>query len=305
MAGANGPSYDWVCLYCETVCSRGTGSCAKSGFPASASGAELERAKQLGSASAFVAEKAVVRKQWRRIPLPRKIFIVLAISLLALGLALLRLSWGWHSMGLGALLVALALALSAGLRRDRVSNEVHARERRSIGDSGQPLSCTVGRTRVLVQAVSWAIFAALTAGNVAAQLAPNAPPDKALTFQEQQLAAFEKAIAPYVKVARETYPGVRARFLQGLPQGQHFFVVARASDESGRWEQIFVRVETIRDGIIAGVVSSQVSLPGLKLGQSFSVKEGELLDWVITKPDGSEEGNVVGKFLDTYDSHGA
>jgi hypothetical protein len=30
------------------------------------------------------------------------------------------------------------------------------------------------------------------------------------------------------------------------------------------------------------------------------VSEAELLDWLITKPDGSEEGNVVGKFLDTY-----
>ena len=28
--------------------------------------------------------------------------------------------------------------------------------------------------------------------------------------------------------------------------------------------------------------------------------ESDLLDWVIRKPYGSEEGNVVGKFLDTY-----
>jgi hypothetical protein len=26
--------------------------------------------------------------------------------------------------------------------------------------------------------------------------------------------------------------------------------------------------------------------------------EPVLIDWLITKPDGSEEGNVVGKFLD-------
>jgi hypothetical protein len=27
--------------------------------------------------------------------------------------------------------------------------------------------------------------------------------------------------------------------------------------------------------------------------------EPVLIDWLITKPDGSEGGNVVGKFLDT------
>ena len=26
----------------------------------------------------------------------------------------------------------------------------------------------------------------------------------------------------------------------------------------------------------------------------------EVLDWTISKPDGTEEGNFVGKFLDTY-----
>ena len=28
--------------------------------------------------------------------------------------------------------------------------------------------------------------------------------------------------------------------------------------------------------------------------------ESELVDWVITHPDGIEEGNVVGKFLDEW-----
>lgn len=28
--------------------------------------------------------------------------------------------------------------------------------------------------------------------------------------------------------------------------------------------------------------------------------ETDMLDWPITRPDGTEEGNFVGKFLDTY-----
>lgn len=34
-------------------------------------------------------------------------------------------------------------------------------------------------------------------------------------------------------------------------------------------------------------------------GDHNELKEADLVDWLISKPDGSEEGNVVGKFLDT------
>jgi len=32
----------------------------------------------------------------------------------------------------------------------------------------------------------------------------------------------------------------------------------------------------------------------------ISFPESEIMDWTIVLADGSEEGNVVGKFLDTY-----
>ena len=38
----------------------------------------------------------------------------------------------------------------------------------------------------------------------------------------------------------------------------------------------------------------------LLLGDPYTFPEGELVDWLITHPDGSEEGNVVGKFLDEW-----
>ncbi len=42
---------------------------------------------------------------------------------------------------------------------------------------------------------------------------------------------------------------------------------------------------------------------GYKEGDEFRISKTELLDWTISKPDGSEEGNVVGKFLETYQPH--
>jgi hypothetical protein len=40
---------------------------------------------------------------------------------------------------------------------------------------------------------------------------------------------------------------------------------------------------------------------GYRLGDRYTFPESELRDWLIAKPDGSEEGNYVGKFLDGYE----
>lgn len=41
-------------------------------------------------------------------------------------------------------------------------------------------------------------------------------------------------------------------------------------------------------------------LRGFKKGDKLKVEEKDVLDWTISKPDGTEEGNVIGKFLDTW-----
>jgi hypothetical protein len=134
-----------------------------------------------------------------------------------------------------------------------------------------------------------------------ATLAPNAPPDRPHAISERRLAAYDEAIAPYVAEARRTWPDARRRFLSGLPAGHVFFVTTRLRDSEGLWEQSFVRVQSIRDRTITGLIASNLGLvKGYRINQSYSFDENELLDWMVANPDGSEEGNVVGKFLDTY-----
>jgi hypothetical protein len=153
-------------------------------------------------------------------------------------------------------------------------------------------------TRTIIVVSIIALFSAKIS---VAQLAPNAPQDNAQAIAERQAAALQSAIAPYISAARQTYPMARARFLGGLPKGEIFFVVTRLTDSAGHWEQVFIRVKTIAGGLIFGVLSSEVKLvSGYKPGQSYAFMESDLIDWLIAKPDGSEEGNVVGKFLDTY-----
>jgi hypothetical protein len=133
------------------------------------------------------------------------------------------------------------------------------------------------------------------------QLAPNAPQDKPGGLTAEQTNAFERAIAPYVAKARASYPEAKNRFLAGLPRGQAFFLTTRLHDKDGKWEQVFIAVERIKDSKVTGSISSDLNtVKGFKRGQKYTFPESELLDWLITKPDGKEEGNFVGNFLDTH-----
>lgn len=132
-------------------------------------------------------------------------------------------------------------------------------------------------------------------------LAPNAPSDRPQDITADQTRKFQDAIRPYVQKARETYPEAKKKYLEGLPPNNVFFATARLRDSAGRWEQVFIEVKEIKNGIIRGIIASEIRLvSGFKYGDQFSLAESDLIDWTISKPDGTEEGNFVGKFLDTY-----
>ena len=116
----------------------------------------------------------------------------------------------------------------------------------------------------------------------------------------EQLSQQEKELAPLIAKARKTYPAALERFKQGLPHGEHFAVVTRLKDGSGRFEQVFVSVDSVQQGGLDGTIISDVELiSGYHRGDRYRVPESEILDWVISKPDGSEEGNLIGKYLDS------
>ncbi len=110
-----------------------------------------------------------------------------------------------------------------------------------------------------------------------------------------------KALEPYVAQAQASYPAATQRFLQGLPSGQTFFVTIRLTDSLNRHEQVFLAVDSIDTGRVVGRLWSEIAaVSGYRLGQRYEAKEPDIVDWMISQPDGTEEGNVVGKFLDTY-----
>jgi hypothetical protein len=67
----------------------------------------------------------------------------------------------------------------------------------------------------------------------------------------------------------------------------------------GREEAVFVTVTGIKGDQVTGRIDSDVrGVAGYRAGDSYTLSERDIVDWVIVRPDGSEEGNLVGKFLD-------
>ena len=136
-------------------------------------------------------------------------------------------------------------------------------------------------------------------------LSPDAPKDRPVTITAVDEASFQAAEAPYIAKARSTYLVAKAKFLSGLPKGEIFFVTTRLHDKNSRTEQVFVEVSSIQGDHILGHIASQLMVvKGFQNGQFYVFPESDLIDWLITHPDGSEEGNYVGKFLDSYHEAG-
>ena len=132
-------------------------------------------------------------------------------------------------------------------------------------------------------------------------VAPNAPKDKPISAGTTEAEQIEEAIKPYIEKARATYQPAKARFLAGLPPKHTFFITTRLFDSSKRFEQVFIAVNDIKEGRINGVIASDIRLvSGYKQGDEYTFPESELIDWTISRPDGTEEGNFVGTFLDSF-----
>jgi hypothetical protein len=134
------------------------------------------------------------------------------------------------------------------------------------------------------------------------KLSPDAPKDMPVDARTaKDVEELEKAIAPYIEKARKSYPDAKKRYLAGLPEGHHFFVVTKLKDKRGKLEQVFISVTKIEGEKITGRIANEIrTVQGFKEGDAYTFTDGELLDWLIARPDGREEGNLVGKFLDEW-----
>jgi uncharacterized protein YegJ (DUF2314 family) len=134
-----------------------------------------------------------------------------------------------------------------------------------------------------------------------------APADKSTSTRgQEQVDAYDRAIAPYVAKARASYPAAKKRYLAGLPPDHTFAVWIRLyqndkKSRENRHEDVFVVVEQIKEGKIRGYINNKLDLlTNYQKGERIQFPESDVKNWVIVRPDGSEEGNDVGKFLEHW-----
>jgi hypothetical protein len=132
------------------------------------------------------------------------------------------------------------------------------------------------------------------------QVAPNAPADRpAYATDTSGAHRLQQLVERCAERAHATYPAVRARYLHGLPANQTLFVTINLRDAEGRTEGVFLAVDEIRADTVRGRIWNQIGVVhGFQYGQALAVPESEVLDWTISHPDGTEEGNYVGKAID-------
>jgi hypothetical protein len=134
------------------------------------------------------------------------------------------------------------------------------------------------------------------------RLSPNAPEDRPVSGDAVcQWQIMLKAMEPYVAKARQSYPDARRRFVGRAQPVRPLFVTTQLHDAKGHHEQVFVAVDSIVGARIFGTLSSPINVvQGYRYRQPYAFDDKELVDWTFANPDGSEEGNVVGKFIETY-----
>ena len=162
------------------------------------------------------------------------------------------------------------------------------------------------RWRILATAAVLLVVAAPAHAQRSVELAPNAPPDRPVDATLRcQLAAMKRAVAPLSAAARASFPAARERFERGLPPRHTFFVSTWLRDSAGHEELVFVAVDSVTGAGDATRISGRIWSPvqvvrGYSYRQPYVFPVADLVDWMVARPDGTEEGNEVGKFMDTY-----
>jgi hypothetical protein len=128
-------------------------------------------------------------------------------------------------------------------------------------------------------------------------LAENAPVDCAFETTTTDLFGVIEEKSPE---AMKSWPEAKARFLRGLPDNHSLFVTFILVDQEQRAEYVFLAVDAISDeGVSGRLWSNLFVVEGFEHGDRFLVEEEAISDWLISKPDGTEDGNLIGKYMDT------
>ena len=114
------------------------------------------------------------------------------------------------------------------------------------------------------------------------------------------LARARTALADPLREALRTLPVVKKRFQAGLPEGDQLLLSVRVMATDTSFRQVSARVLGWRGTSIQALLlpsPADGAAPAEPLPVSFS--EMAVVDWTLLRASGREEGNYVGRHLDT------
>ena len=156
------------------------------------------------------------------------------------------------------------------------------------------LGGNISRVSVLVSVIyGLGILSPWTAG-------AQGPPDQPMMLDSAGLACMRRAMQPLTARAQATLPEAIRRFKAGLGPNHFFSVTVRLYDRAGREENVFVVIQGLRGDTLTGYLDSEIGVvSGFQRGMRMLVLPGAALDWTIVRPDGTEEGNLIGNWIDS------
>jgi len=99
--------------------------------------------------------------------------------------------------------------------------------------------------------------------------------------------------------ARERLPAMKTILGAGLEPGQVLLVKGPFRKPDGGDEWMWVEVVSWRGSRIKGVLTNEpFEVPGLRAGQEVTVAEGDVFDYLLQNPDGTQEGNETSRIIE-------
>ena len=114
------------------------------------------------------------------------------------------------------------------------------------------------------------------------------------------LARDETALADPVREALRTLPQAKKKFLAGLPIGDQFLLSVRVIATDTSFRQASARVlgwhgNTVQALLLPDAAGSAATAEPVPV----SFPETAVVDWTLLRASGREEGNYVGRYIDT------
>ena len=113
----------------------------------------------------------------------------------------------------------------------------------------------------------------------------------------QKMVRADSALAEPFLQARQTLAQAHKRYTAGLTIGEKCLVTVRVQSSDTSFRQVQARVIGWRNGAVQALISPAPTAAATDL-RPVSFPETAVLDWMIVRSNGREEGNFVGRYLD-------